>query len=640
MTLSLGPGILAVSGAAIQEPTVAEAPLPGGVAAVLRFFFNLPQWLQITGAIAGVLVAIVVVVLAWRRRRDIGTWLATRPRPLKVALGAAAGVALVVAIAGGLYGYNYIQHDNGFCTGCHVMGSSYQRFTQSEHAQLQCHDCHQQSMFASMRQLYLWVAERPAGIGPHAKVQTQVCARCHVTGEPEVWQRIASTAGHRTHLESDAPALRGVQCVTCHGVEVHHFAPLDKTCAQAGCHAGTEIALGEMRGQTALHCTACHRFTAEVPALATRDSAQGALVPGERQCFSCHQMRERLDVMNMDPSRDPHAGTCGMCHNPHRQTQVAAAAATCASSGCHSDWRKVPFHTGTRHRTVSQNCTLCHLPHQARVDPSDCAGCHQSVRQRSGGRLTPPLPFDTSSVRPEVSSRVPIVPYWSAPPRGKGDARMEADPPVAAASAQPPDSFPHARHTTFACITCHTTRTGHGNLTFVAPRGCQLCHHQKAATADCAACHDTLRADAALALVIGAAGRPGRERAVAFQHTTHQAVRCVQCHDTPVSLVPSPANATCRSCHADHHTERRACSACHGNADPRGTHASFAEFHVGCDKCHGGATVARLVPDRSFCLTCHADRREHEAGRECTTCHFLASPEQFRPLLRKVEGDG
>src|SRR5579884_4177005 len=155
----------------LQQPTVGPSPLPGGVAAVVRFLFNLPPWIQIAGAAAGLVAATAVVAALWRRRAAIRHWLAVRRRGVKIGL-AGAGVA----------GWNYMQHDNGFCTGCHVMGPAYERFTRSEHDSLSCHDCHQQSLFASMRQLYLWVAERPQRIGPHAKVPSEVCARCHVTG--------------------------------------------------------------------------------------------------------------------------------------------------------------------------------------------------------------------------------------------------------------------------------------------------------------------------------------------------------------------------------------------------------------------------------------------------------------------------
>ncbi|HEV2670621.1 MAG TPA: hypothetical protein VGU74_05980, partial [Gemmatimonadales bacterium] len=465
MTLLPGPGILVVTGVGVlvQQPapgvTAVESPLPGGIAAVVRFLFNLPSWLQIAGAALGAVVAIVLVVMVWRRRRRIITWVQTRPRNTRLVLLGGVAAIVLLGIGFGATSWNYMQHDNGFCTGCHVMGSAYVRFTQSEHSQLSCHSCHQQSIVASMRQMYLWVAERPTEIGPHAKVPNAVCMKCHVTGEKEVWRRIVSTAGHRTHLESQNPALRNVQCVTCHAVEVHHFAPLDRTCGKAGCHEMNKIALGKMRDQTSLHCTTCHRFTAEVPVLATRDSAAGTLRPNERECFSCHAMQERLAAMNFDPARDPHRGTCGMCHDPHKQSTPADARLTCTTAACHADWRKVPFHTGATHRKATASCITCHLPHQARVDASDCTGCHEAVRERS--RLKPPLPFDTT----RVQRRVSVAP--ERPQKIKGDA-----PPLVDFTAAP-DSFSHSRHKKLACITCHVTARN-ARLTFTPPRGCQL----------------------------------------------------------------------------------------------------------------------------------------------------------------------
>lgn len=641
MTALTCPGVLAVTGAAVlQEPATAaaESPLPGGIAAVVRFFFNLPSWFQIAGFILGVLVALAAAWQLWRRRTAIVTWVRTRPRNLRIGLAAAGAVALLLSVGSGAVSWNYMQHDNGFCTGCHVMGPAYDRFTRSEHSQLSCHDCHQQSIAASMRQMYLWVAERPAEIGPHAKVPNAVCSNCHVTGEKEVWQRIASTAGHRTHLESENPKLQGLQCVTCHGVEVHHFSPLDRTCAQSGCHEMSAIALGKMRDQTALHCTACHRFTAEVPVLATRDSAAGTLTPGGRQCFSCHAMQERLAGMNMDPARDPHGGTCGMCHNPHQQTEPAEARRTCTQAACHSDWRKVPFHVGAVHRgAVGQSgtsCTLCHLPHQARVDASNCAGCHESVRERTGRR--PPLPFDTMRVRrgAGVSSRDDPDPV-----KGKGDAPppdlFPSLPPAAAA-----DTFSHDRHRSLACLTCHATSSPDARLTFEPPRGCQLCHHDVSRMASCAGCHtESERSHPESATVrVTVAGHAPRDRTVMFRHADHAAQSCVACHTTPVTLgVEQPA--ACASCHVPHHEgpPARNCAACHGpsQSGPAAAHAALSDFHVACDDCHAERIVALLTPDRTFCATCHGGREAHYADRQCSTCHFLAAPEEFRAHLRR-----
>ena len=115
-------------------------------------------------------------------------------------------------------------------------------------------------------------------------------------------------------------------------------------------------------------------------------------MPGQQQCLGCHEMQKVL--ADFDPARDPHGGKCGTCHNPHEQKAPTDARATCTTAACHGNWRDEPFHVGENHKAVATQCVTCHVPHRARVDASDCVGCHTSVR--SGGKLRPPLPFDTT----------------------------------------------------------------------------------------------------------------------------------------------------------------------------------------------------------------------------------------------------
>lgn len=359
----------------VPEPGSIESPLPGGVASVVRFFLDFPQGLQIAGVIVGGLLVAVGAVVAWRHRRAIRRWLTTRPRIVYAWVGGLAVLVLVGAASAGMWGWHYVQHDNGFCTGCHVMGPAFVRFTESEHSQLECHDCHQQSVFASMRQLYLWVSERPEEIGEHSPVATGVCAGCHITDDPnETWQRISATQGHDVHLRSDATELADVQCVTCHAREVHRFVPTEETCGQSGCHAPeeTRIALGEMAGsETAFHCIGCHEFTAPLV------GDQAPLVPAMQDCSGCHEMEPLLSELGS--GSDPHDAVCGSCHNPHTQRDPQAASQTCATAGCHTDPQSLtPFHRGLDHGVV-ENCSTCHQAHVFVVDGDDCRGCHTNL---------------------------------------------------------------------------------------------------------------------------------------------------------------------------------------------------------------------------------------------------------------------
>lgn len=380
------------------DTLVVDSPLPGGVAEVVRFLLNtLPPWIQIGGTVVGAVAAALVARHLLTRRRAIVAWVLTRERGAKVGLAALALVLVAASAAMGKATWDYTQHDNAFCTGCHVMAPAFQRYVAlgAKHDTLSCHSCHQQSMYASLRQLYLWVAERPEKIGPHSKVQNRVCEACHATADTAKWSRIKTTAGHRVHLESDSSALDDVQCVTCHGVEIHRFRPADATCGQSGCHskASTRIVLGKMSDQTILHCTGCHAFTEDVVLLATRDSAAGVLRPGSPQCLGCHEMQ--LALPGFVPRLDPHGGKCGTCHNPHTDSLPVNARNSCAASGCHSDWRDAPFHAGPNHRRRASECSVCHVGHLSRVDASDCEGCHQAVRRR--GRYAPPVRFDTTA---------------------------------------------------------------------------------------------------------------------------------------------------------------------------------------------------------------------------------------------------
>ncbi len=365
----------------LQELAESPQPLPGGVAEVVRFFFHVPQWIQIGGAVLAVAVAATLVVVAWRNRAGIVDWLRTRSLALQTTLGLVAAIVLTSAAWAGAESWNYVQHDNAFCTGCHVMGESFQKFQRSEHSDLGCHDCHQQSLYASARQMYLWVLERPEEIGPHSPVPNERCVSCHVTERPDsIWQRISSTAGHRVHLESDSSALEDVMCVTCHGVEVHQFVPAEQTCGQAGCHSreDTEIVLGRMAAaETSMHCLSCHEFTEPVPEVSPMGTAAAALRPGDRKCLGCHEMQKVL--ADFRPAEDPHGGVCGACHDPHVQTTPEAAFRTCTGSGCHDDPEaSTPFHRGLGDATLA-SCETCHQAHTWEVAGRDCVACHADL---------------------------------------------------------------------------------------------------------------------------------------------------------------------------------------------------------------------------------------------------------------------
>lgn len=639
LTVTVASDSLGAAAGAVRD-TLTQAPLPGGLASVFRFLFQVPQWIQIGGALLGAAATLAFVWMLWRRRRVIGAWLRGRTRQVQIAL---VMIAVVVVTAGTMTGartWDYMQHNNGFCTGCHIMEKPFRRFSAGagRHEDLKCHDCHQQSIWASTRQMYLWVAERPEKIGVHAPVPNVRCRSCHEQGGKEKWQHALRLAGHKVHFESDSSALRGLACVQCHGAEVHRFVPSAQTCTQSGCHEKQVVRLAGMAKLPEINCVTCHRFTTELPGLASRDSAVGAMVPQQEQCLSCHQMQGRMK--GFEVSRDPHKGSCGSCHDVHAHTTPADAKTSCKT--CHADLARSAFHQGENHRRVLESCTTCHVPHQASVDASDCVSCHSAVRKR--GLFKPPMPFDTNAVQ-----RTRVIPARLELPsfepglfehRGKGDELPEEPPTRASPRAVPVasrDSFPHPRHSSLPCLTCHVVNRPRAGLVFEVPRGCDLCHHQnviagRVVAGDCVRCHRTeqLAAPRPTELSVQVGARAAVARSVGFRHDAHEKVVCADCHRPP-NTTPPDSVRTCQGCHVQHHEEQRNCVQCHSRGDLPAAHPRAA--HAGCDACHAPARVAALVPVRAFCLTCHVKQKDHGPARECSTCHFLKTPAELRKTL-------
>ncbi|HEX6315805.1 MAG TPA: NapC/NirT family cytochrome c, partial [Gemmatimonadaceae bacterium] len=477
-----------------------ESPLPSPALQVVRFLFNtVPQWVQIGGVFLAAAVALVLGFLAWRHRVALRTWFTGKSRAWKMGFAAITLVVLGGVGFAGMWSWNYMMHTNEFCSGCHIMSEPFQRFGTSEHAKLGCHDCHRQSIFASMKELYVQVTERPDHIPEHRGVPNVICSECHVQRDPDsTWQRISATAGHQVHLNPRSPVMSKIECITCHGQEVHRFKPVAETCGQSGCHDDVNVELGTMAQQTDLHCVVCHEFT--VPATENNpiDSSRAALTPGDQQCLGCHEMRERLG--QFAPENEPHGAKCGSCHNPHVQTTPGGAFQSCATSGCHtrSDTLTAMHRSLGRHRL--QTCGACHGAHTWKADAVDCRSCHTGIRDPAVQTRPPDAPGSSSGMAHPGAGAEPIarsrdvlapapharVPLSLAPAAliggsdnrqagmaslpwraGRALRRSETPPaPVGPASAQGRDTarFEHARHDALSCLTCHSTRAGHGDL--------------------------------------------------------------------------------------------------------------------------------------------------------------------------------
>jgi hypothetical protein len=503
-----------------------------------------------------------------------------------------------------------MQHDNRFCTSCHLMRDPFERFSRSAHARLECHNCHKAKISEQLHQLYATLVEQPRAIGRHANVPNQICGACHIRGDSTRWRIIAHTAGHRIHLESRHATLRGMRCVTCHGVSVHEFAPVDQTCGQAGCHASNLVRLGKMGQATELHCTMCHNFLAEARSVAV-DSLNRPLTPAAFQCFSCHAMQQQFRDLEIE--QDPHRGVCGECHNPHVQTTPQQI--SCTKGGCHAGWRRVSFHAGIPH---PERCTTCHVRHSWRIEGGDCTRCHRDIEREAPSRRR----------RTALLVRDAVVDVASASTGPIADLLQER---TGGGQQGTPPRFSHGDHRGERCSSCHSSRVRHGQLLVRTSQDCHRCHHVGAAREQCATCHTSSELRRPLSgqprTFRLLANRASVSRLIAFEHGRHTAIACAQCHSDPVSRAPQ--GAECASCHSSHHLATSSCTTCHAAANALAGHTAADHPNCASASCHG-ARASGLPASREACLVCHSAQASHVPGRVCEQCHRVTAATDSR----------
>ena len=566
----------------------------------------------------------------------------TLPTGVKVVLGVAVLAALGVGSVFMYQTYDYVQHDNQFCLECHLMRDPFERFAQSAHQGLGCKACHRPNIVQRSEMGLAQIVEQPDSIRVHAHVPNEICAECHIEGNPDEWRIIANTAGHRIHLESDDPSLDGLSCVECHSSGVHQFTPTDQTCGQGGCHENTEVQLGNMADLT-IHCATCHDFAKPVAAAASTQQVATSLRPEAEECLSCHQMRAMLPDL---PADEPHNAECGACHNPHTQATPRQAVESCASAGCHAmPDTLTPFHRD-RDPGVLENCLECHPAHDFQIHGGgqDCLSCHSEIFQDGpGSRAGQQISADPPPTRRPVQ-------LASAGPMDPALARLAlAAHPSPSSPSSPPSqarsdsvAFWHSQHQGVECTACHSTERSHGALKVTSIRDCRSCHHTGTRADNCQSCHEasdvrSIRAQVrrTMDIQVGSLNRP--TRTLPFRHDVHEGLDCAGCHTSGLSL--SAAEVDCSSCHEEHHEPANSCMACH----PRpASGAHGLDVHLGCagSGCHAAApTPIQQVPrTRDFCTVCHQDMTDHRAGRNCADCHTLPAPQSASALGTEIHG--
>lgn len=334
--------------AGVVSAANAPPPLPGGVAAVMRWMFNLPSWLQLTAVAVLVVLVLAALWYAWYRFDDIARRLRSRSREWKIVLGTAA--LLLVATAAGVPANRVVVPDAS--AGRRVRGpmappestnewadpmadpvefSSFElppaasdttRFSHQRHKSVACRSCHR--------------SERTHG---ELAVRTERdCASCH----------------HSTQA-----AVRKVECTSCHSKGELTTPRTVRTAFATSVRAearSRDLAFDHTR-HAKVACRSCHQKS---PSFAF-----------DRGCGSCHE--------------DHHVtkSTCTSCHTEGRLGEAHPRDVVhrgCSGAGCHQDATVAAL---APERNV---CLTCHATQADHKPGRECATCHQ-VRWPAAARL-------------------------------------------------------------------------------------------------------------------------------------------------------------------------------------------------------------------------------------------------------------
>jgi hypothetical protein len=315
------------------------------------------------------------------------------PISLKAKLLIIALITFIVAGSGyvAYRFYDFTQNNPKFCVGCHLMQPAFDTWAESEHKDLNCHDCHHLSVPEMNDLLISFVLHRPNQVPErHGKVivSKKYCNQCHTEGKAK---RINKSLFHAKHVY-----MEQLECTECHGdvkpdkSGLHRFLPTEKFCTK--CHTD-KVVHGE--GMGGLACLNCHT-----------DRTQD-LKPGRKKCLYCHSAddsirKELVDHGSMDvrfftpdasvikkatkiryTETSPMQFYCYECHKPHTAGKVRPKTTDCLR--CHAGTPKVGKHKV--HLNMDMQCKDCHKPHVWKVTEEsakkDCVACHEYKSPRS-----------------------------------------------------------------------------------------------------------------------------------------------------------------------------------------------------------------------------------------------------------------
>ena len=326
-------------------------------------------------------------------------WFAEKLSPKAKVIIAIAALGFVIIMGTTAYKINhYFEHDPNACFACHVHDEANKQWARSEHANINCHECHHASKKDQVVQMYRFAFLGQRTVNPrHGEVivPRTLCLRCH-------WEKdekypaapdISKSRYHAKHVFNEK-----IECTKCHGYRTHKFSMEERYCLT--CHKNKELRPHDAVAQAkdAKGTEACLPM-GTLPCFNCHTDRTKNLMPGRKKCLFCHgseSVRKELlsdatiDVRHFQPKQETIQKAikiqvsadaamqfnCYECHNPHIQARPDWANCTVK---CHAN---VP-NTGKHdiHLQMNLTCKDCHKPHIWKVSPAqakkDCVSCHE-----------------------------------------------------------------------------------------------------------------------------------------------------------------------------------------------------------------------------------------------------------------------
>jgi hypothetical protein len=341
---------------------------------------------------------------------------------------AVAGAALCVLAAAALANAGYYagsSYSGRYCTSCHQIQASYDRWAQSAHRNLECAECHGGALTAdlethatNLRHVFYQatgrIPDRVVLDDAHVDRVAANCARCHRDTFAR-WKAGGHSAAY-SHIFLSAPqnskTLLVDDCLRCHGM----FAGgnISTVVTPIGTTGPWRLVRPADAERPTMPCLACHSMHAAGTPEASPDYRQPRTISyaraGRTSSLAFYDRRERRHVpaaqlplpgmhhrgRRVTLSPDRRQAICYQCHSPEASHAV----------GSGDDRTGTGVHEGI-------GCLGCHDPHRLDARAS-CASCHPAL-SNCGLDVTA---MDTSYKSPSSSHNIHFVSCADCHPGG------------------------------------------------------------------------------------------------------------------------------------------------------------------------------------------------------------------------------